>query len=52
MTAPVNGTDERLDVLIALCEHLLAELRHANALQGAGELPAPKKPPVAAKKSK
>lgn len=31
MTAPVNGTDERLDVLITLCEQILAELRAANA---------------------
>lgn len=52
MTAPVNGTDERLDVLIVLFEQLLAELRQGNALQGAGELAAAKKPPAAAKKSK
>ncbi len=40
MTAPVNGTDERLDVLIALVELLLAEKRAANAsatAQNAGE---------------
>lgn len=32
MTAPVNGTDERLDVLIALLHEILAELRQANAV--------------------
>jgi len=31
MTAPVNGTDERLDVIAALLSEILAELRQANA---------------------
>ncbi|MBK8200315.1 MAG: hypothetical protein IPK75_18365 [Acidobacteria bacterium] len=38
ISGAVNGTDERLDVLIALFEQLLAELRQANALQGATPL--------------
>ena len=31
MTAPVNGTDERLDLIAALLRELLAELRHWRA---------------------
>lgn len=30
MTAPVNGTDERLDVIAELLREILAQLRHAN----------------------
>ncbi len=30
MTAPVNGTDERLDVITELLRELLAELRQAR----------------------
>lgn len=43
MTAPVNGTDERLDVLIALVEMLLAELRQACAAAPEGDKPVAKK---------
>lgn len=52
MTAPVNGTDERLDVLIAFCKQILAELRQANTLKSTSELPVAAKPPAAAKKNK
>lgn len=38
MTAPVNGTDERLDLIAALLRELLAELRHWRACDDA---PAP-----------
>lgn len=38
MTAPVNGTDERLDVVIELLREILAELRHGRACDDA---PAP-----------
>lgn len=30
MTAPVNGTDERLDVIAELLREILAQLRQAN----------------------
>jgi hypothetical protein len=33
MTAPVNGTDERLDVLIALLREVLAEMRQTRERQ-------------------
>ena len=46
MTAPVNGTDERLDVLIALLRELIAKLRQANAAAPESDKP------VAAKKKR
>lgn len=50
ISSAVNGTDERLDVLIALFEQLVAELRVANALPRQSELPAA--PAATAKKKK
>lgn len=49
ISSAVNGTDERLDVLIALFEQLVAELRAANALRSESEVPAA---PATAKKKK